>query len=157
MDIAKIIGVNLTAWMKDTPGLDTIEKVEQESGIGFGTVRRTKKGDGNITVEKLTAIAQAFGRHPAELMIAVNNSTGKLVGDYSRVIDGEALRLEVRSGAPSTPAAPVIKLPSPRLVELAAVAEKIDNAGLERLLGYAHRLAEERPRKGKGNAAPSSS
>lgn len=65
MDIAKIISINLTALMDGTPALDTIKKVEQKSGVGFGTIRRAKKGDANITVEKLTAIAQAFKRHPA--------------------------------------------------------------------------------------------
>lgn len=68
MDIAKIIASNLTAWMAATPGLDTLQKLEAKSGAGFGTVRRAKKGEGNITVEKLAMIAAAFGRDPADLL-----------------------------------------------------------------------------------------
>lgn len=70
MDISKIIAANLTAWMEATPGLDTIQKVEAKSGAGFGTVRRARKGEGNITVEKLAMIAAAFGKTPAELVTA---------------------------------------------------------------------------------------
>jgi transcriptional regulator with XRE-family HTH domain len=62
MDIAKIIAINLTEWMATTPNLDTLKKVALRSGIGFGTVQRTRNGDGNITVQNLVAIAQAFGR-----------------------------------------------------------------------------------------------
>lgn len=69
MDIAKVISHNLTVWMAETPSLDTFKKVAAKSGVGFGTVQRAKNGDGNITVEKLTAIAEAFGRKPAELMM----------------------------------------------------------------------------------------
>ena len=68
MDIASIISENLTAWMAATPGLDTLQKLEAKSGTGFGTVRRAKNGDGNITVDRLAAIAAAFGRTPAELL-----------------------------------------------------------------------------------------
>lgn len=68
MDISKIIAENLTAWMAGTPGLDTLQKLEAKSGAGFGTVRRARKGEGNITVEKLAMIAAAFGRTPADLL-----------------------------------------------------------------------------------------
>lgn len=68
MDISKIIAANLNAWMEATPGLDTLHKVEAKSGAGFGTVRRARKGEGNITVEKLAMIAAAFGRDPADLL-----------------------------------------------------------------------------------------
>jgi len=68
MDISKIIAANLTAWMQATPSLDTIQKVEAKSGAGFGTVRRARKGEGNITVEKLAMIAAAFGKTPADLV-----------------------------------------------------------------------------------------
>lgn len=68
MDIAAIISANLTAWMATTPALDTLQKLETRSGIGFGTIRRAKNGDGNITAKSIAAIAEAFGRTPAELM-----------------------------------------------------------------------------------------
>lgn len=69
MDIAKVIADNLTDWMESTPTLDTFKKLSAKSGVGFGTVQRAKNGDGNITVEKLAAIAQAFGRAPADLLL----------------------------------------------------------------------------------------
>lgn len=77
MDIAKVISQNLTSWMEATPALDTFKKLSVRSGVGFGTVQRAKNGDGNITVEKLAAIAQAFGRQPAELLVPdAGNATG---------------------------------------------------------------------------------
>lgn len=77
MDTAKVISQNLTSWMEATPALDTFKKLSVRSGVGFGTVRRAKNGDGNITVEKLAAIAQAFGRQPAELLVPdAGNATG---------------------------------------------------------------------------------
>lgn len=78
MDIAQIISKNLSDWMASTPGLDTIQKVEAKSGVGFGTIRRTKNGDGNITVDKLSAIAAAFGRTPDELLTAKSEENKKL-------------------------------------------------------------------------------
>lgn len=68
MDISAVIATNLSSWMESTPGLDTVQKVEAKSGVGFGTVRRARKGEGNLTVEKLAAIANAFGRTAAELV-----------------------------------------------------------------------------------------
>ncbi len=68
MDISATISENLSDWMARTPTLDTFKKLSAKSGVGFGTVQRAKNGDGNITVDKLTAIAAAFGRTPAELL-----------------------------------------------------------------------------------------
>ena len=68
MDIATVIAENLTAWMSTTPALDTFKKLSAKSGVGFGTVQRAKNGDGNITAKSIAAIAEAFGRTPAELM-----------------------------------------------------------------------------------------
>jgi transcriptional regulator with XRE-family HTH domain len=69
MTIIQTIAANLTAWMRDTPGLDTIDKVAEASGVGFGTVRRTKNGEGNPTAQNLHEIASVFGRRAADLMI----------------------------------------------------------------------------------------
>lgn len=150
MDIAKVIGANLTAWMENNPGLDTFKKIAARSGVGFGTVQRAKNGDGNITVEKLTAIAGAFKRHPAELMIpAAAVKPPEKLGDYRRVIDGEALRLEINEPPP----AKVLGFPSPLLAELAAVAERINDNGLHRLIAKAQEIAEQHPRASSGNAA----
>jgi transcriptional regulator with XRE-family HTH domain len=68
MDIAKIIAINLKEWMATTSSLDTLKKLAARSGVGFGTVQRTRNGDGNITVQNLVAIAQAFGRPVEDLL-----------------------------------------------------------------------------------------
>lgn len=61
MDIKMIVSRNLSRLMTNSQTLDTVKKVSARSGVGFGTVRRAKNGDGNITVENLSAIARAFG------------------------------------------------------------------------------------------------
>lgn len=68
MDITAIIARNLNRWMEADLNLRTIQQVEQKSHLGFGTIRRTRNGDGNITVEKLQALAAAFGKTVAELV-----------------------------------------------------------------------------------------
>lgn len=68
MTIIEIIAANLTAWMSRTPGLDTIAKLADRSGVGFGTVRRMKNGESNPTVQNLEDVAQAFGRSAIDLM-----------------------------------------------------------------------------------------
>ena len=71
------------------------------------------------------------------------------LGDYSRVIDGEALRLEINEPPP----AKVLGFPSPLLTELAAIAERINDNGLHRLIAKAQEIAEQHPRASSGNAA----
>lgn len=61
MDIKLIVAQNLSRLMSQSQTLDTVKKVSARSGVGFGTVRRAKNGDGNITVDNLSAIAKAFG------------------------------------------------------------------------------------------------
>lgn len=68
MDISTTIAHNLTDWMSRAPNLNTFKKVAAKAGVGFGTVQRAKNGDGNVTVETLTAIAAAFGRSPTDLL-----------------------------------------------------------------------------------------
>lgn len=70
MDITQIISANLVAWMKDHKTLNTLEKVAEESGVGFGTVRRIRNNEGNPTVKNIAAIAHAFRRKPTELLTA---------------------------------------------------------------------------------------
>lgn len=150
MDISKTIGGNLTAWMIDNQSLDTIEKVEAKSGVGFGTIRRTKNGEGNITVEKLTAIARAFGRHPAELMIqpeAIDEAAD--IREYRQSVFDEAQRFKVSEPEPAA----LYSFPSPLVAELVAIAEKLNDAGLNRLIGQAQQLTTTHPKSTKGNAA----
>lgn len=144
MDIAKTISTNLTAWMDSSKDLDTIKKVEEKSGVGFGTVRRTKKGDANITVEKLTLIAWAFKRHPAELLI-----DKELSGVY-------ALPNPPPAPQANEPEAPnIVTFPDPLLVELQTIAAKISPAGLNRLIERAAQLAEDYPAESLGKVASS--
>lgn len=72
MDIRQIIAQNLTAWMDGTPALSTLKKLSTKSKIGFGTVQRVKNAEGNLTVQNLEAIAQAFGRQALDLLRAPN-------------------------------------------------------------------------------------
>lgn len=69
MDITATVAANLSAWMAQTPALDTLQKLEAKSGVGFGTIRRARKGEGNVTIENLAKIAAAFGRPPADLLV----------------------------------------------------------------------------------------
>lgn len=68
MDISKIIAANLSAWMDGHKTLDTLKKLSAKSGVGFGTVRRAKSGDGNTTIQNLAAIAEAFKRPVTDLL-----------------------------------------------------------------------------------------
>jgi len=84
MDISAVIAANLSAWMEATPELETVQKVEAKSGVGFGTVRRARKGEGNLTVEKLAAIAAAFGRTAADLVTPQDASYAALIPSSNR-------------------------------------------------------------------------
>ena len=152
MDIAKVISANIAGLMATHPGLDTIKKIASRSGVGFGTVQRARNGDGNITIEKLTAIANAFGRHPAELLI--EQPTLPVLesnGEYSRTIEGTCQRIQ---DAAAEQRANIIPLPDSRLKELLGIAERIDDQALAYLIGYAQRLAEENTKAArKGNGA----
>lgn len=144
MDIAKTISTNLTAWMDGSKDLDTIKKVEEKSGVGFGTVRRTKKGDANITVEKLTLIAGAFKRHPAELLI-----NKELSGAY-------ALPDPLPAPQANEPDAPnIVTFTNPKLVELQKIAAKLSPDRLDQLIGRAAQMAEDSPGEHSGKVASS--
>lgn len=69
MDIAKIIAYNISALMETNPSLDTLIKVSKAANVGFGTVRRAKNGDGNITVGNLEMIASAFRKTARDLLV----------------------------------------------------------------------------------------
>lgn len=68
MTLSEIISGNLVKWMADHPRLNTIDRVAEASGVGFGTVQRVKNGTGNPTAQNLQEIAQAFGRSAIDLM-----------------------------------------------------------------------------------------
>lgn len=78
MDITATVAANLSAWMAETPALDTLQKLEAKSGVGFGTIRRARKGEGNVTIENLAKIAAAFGRPPSDLLRAPEGTQAAL-------------------------------------------------------------------------------
>ncbi len=68
MDISSVISKNLKAWMESSLCLDTNEKLAAAAKVGYGTVRRTRLGDGNVTVQNLELIARAFDRRAIDLL-----------------------------------------------------------------------------------------
>lgn len=68
MNHAKTVADNLRAWMDATPGMESMHKVAEKAGCGYGTVQRVLTGSANITLENLEKIASAFGRSVAELV-----------------------------------------------------------------------------------------
>jgi transcriptional regulator with XRE-family HTH domain len=130
MDITKIIAANLDAWMASSSNLTTIKKVAARAGVGFGTVRRARNGDGNTTIQNLDAIARAFKRHPTDLL-----QTNQPYPINATVIDVGA------------------REPPPLIGELLVVAAQINDRGLAELLGRAKELAAQHPKILKANAA----
>lgn len=129
MDITKIIAANLDAWMASSTNLTTIKKVAARAGVGFGTVRRARNGDGNTTIQNLDAIARAFKRHPTDL----------LQMDQPYPLNDKVVDMGVREA----PVAPLIS-------ELLMVAEQINDRGVAELIGRAKELAAQHP-KAKAN------
>lgn len=68
MDIHKVIADNLDRWMSSSATLDTLEKVADASGVGYSTIRRMRKCEGNPTVKNIEAIAKAFKRKATDLI-----------------------------------------------------------------------------------------
>lgn len=139
MDIARIISENLTAWMAGNPSLDTFKKVAKGAHVGFGTIQRAKNGDGNITVEKLTAIAGAFGRHPADLLLAAPADERPAMGHYPPAVERQA---------------PVAREPTPlpvksareqRIDEIVTLLRSTDDYGVVAMLEKAKDVARDYP------------
>lgn len=134
MEITDYISANLGEWMSASPNLDTLKKVAARAGVGFGTVRRARNGDGNTTIKNLTAIARAFGRTIEDLLRApVTYKEGGMV-------------------TPLLVQQPVA--PPPLIAELVTVAETINDRGQAELIGRAKELALLHPRS-KPNRANS--
>lgn len=96
MGITKTIARNLNDWMSSSRvGLDNVKKVASRSGVGYGTLQRAAKGEGNTTAENIAAIAEAFGRKPHELLMesperdplsGLDASERQLVTDYRELL-----------------------------------------------------------------------
>lgn len=80
MNETQIVAKNLTSWMAITPSLSTLQKVAGKSGVGFGTVRRMKNGEGNPTRESLSKVARAFERTADDLLRPVESNRNELPG-----------------------------------------------------------------------------
>jgi transcriptional regulator with XRE-family HTH domain len=115
--------------MDTTPALDTLKKVAAKSGVGFGTVQRARNGDGNTTIQNLTAIARAFRRRPEDLLLNVDYST-----------DANVKRLTACEPEPQ----------APLIAELVAIAERMSERGQAQLIERAEMLAQKYP-KAKAN------
>lgn len=138
MDITKAIAENLSTWMKNHPGLDTIKKLSSKSGVGFGTVRRARNGDGNITVQNLEAIASAFGRRATDL-ITTPKSFYSTDTSNSPLIASDNIALFSK---PDTQSA--------YMKELLSLVDSMNDQGRWQLIGQAKLLATSHP-KAKAN------
>lgn len=126
--------------MKTAPGLDTIKKISMKSGVGFGTVRRARNGDGNITVTNLAAIAHAFGRQAVELITPAS-------AGYAATPSREALMV-----AENIPRIPKHDPHGDYCRELIALTDAMNDQGRWQLIGQAKLLATSHP-KAKANPA----
>lgn len=112
--------------MANTPELDTVAKVAAKSKVGFGTVQRISKGEGNPTLKNLLNIARVFKRAPEQLWAptGVTNVTP---------IVRETQPVEYFSFPPA-------------LKELTAVAQTMSERGQIELIGRAKELALQYPK-----------
>ena len=122
MDIVTRIAKNLSAWMLAHKTLSTLEAVVDKSGVGYGTVRRIKKGEINATIENLERIASAFDRSVADL-IADPGEEAKAI--YDPKAEGEATDV-VQFGRRREDARPVIG-------EIVELCMKLDDVGLGKI------------------------
>lgn len=69
MDIKQIIAANLDALRRQPDGsLETLKSLAKRSGVSFSTVQRASRGEINITVENLEALARAYRKTPCDLL-----------------------------------------------------------------------------------------
>lgn len=134
MDINEIIARNLTAWMAEKPGLSTLKKVAARSAAGYGTIRRAKNGEGNLTVQNLELIASAFNKSVADLIRAPRY-------DDAQPADALLAR-ETARVVPMSQSAPADQW-SPILREVVALAERLPDMALVELRGMAKMLCEQ--------------
>ncbi|HLO65293.1 MAG TPA: helix-turn-helix transcriptional regulator [Azonexus sp.] len=97
MDITKRVAHNLSAWMDGHETLGTLKLVAAAANVGFGTVRRAKNGDGNITVQNLDAIAKVFKKTAADLIAEPKQATAQQANETPALyLADEAHRIPAR-------------------------------------------------------------
>lgn len=144
MDIKQIIAQNLSRLIDQSPVLDTVEKVSSRSGVGFGTVRRARKAQGNITVVNLDGVARAFGVDVAYL---VTNHGEALKSQNTKPSENHAVN-QMQSSYENKVAG-TIKPKSKRdklSDRINQALERINEDGLLVAIGRIETLTEEYPR-----------
>lgn len=131
MNVTDNIASNLRAWMESTPSLNTIEKVVEKSGCGYGTIRRARNGDGNTTVQNLARIAAAFRRKPEDLLRSPHEQTEV---PAALCVREEAMPYHVSRQ-------------SPLERELLEIVERMSERGLILLIDQAEQIARRHPRE----------
>lgn len=147
MDIKQIISQNLSRLIDESPVLNTVEKVSSRSGVGFGTVRRARKAQGNITVVNLDGVARALGVDVAYL---VTNHDEALKSQNAKL--GESFAVNQPPSSHDNKVAGAIKPKTSRqkrIDEISALFEQIDDTGLAVVLDKCRDVAQEYPRQAK--------
>jgi len=68
MKLSEILAENLTKLMAENEYLDTLVKLAEKSGLGYGTVERVKKATVATSIDNVEAIARAFNVTVAALL-----------------------------------------------------------------------------------------
>lgn len=67
--IKQIMSERLDYLMRVNPSLETLQKLADKSGVGYGTVRRVKSADAvDVSLENIAQIADAFNLSVAEFL-----------------------------------------------------------------------------------------
>jgi transcriptional regulator with XRE-family HTH domain len=67
MDINDIIAANIAAWRQSRPDV-ILEDIAKKADVGYGTIQRAARAEGNPTLKNLVAMARLFGMTPAGLL-----------------------------------------------------------------------------------------
>jgi transcriptional regulator with XRE-family HTH domain len=67
--LRQVVAATLAAWMRAKPALDTQMKVAKAAGLAQSSIGRVLRGQTGITLDNLEAIASAFERDPADLLM----------------------------------------------------------------------------------------
>jgi transcriptional regulator with XRE-family HTH domain len=147
MDINAIVSANLTAWMSASPDLSTLKQVAAKSKVGFGTVRRAKNGDGNLTVQNMEAVAGAFKRSLIDLLTPSTYPPASAMAPRTTQ--------ETDNGASISRLNPADHW-SPILRQIIAEAEHLPDEALIELRGQVKLLRQQHTCRAKANPPASS-